>query len=496
MNSNKMDLAQIQKYIAFEEKKRFSFYLPHRQQIKFHAGHAAKERLFRAGNRTGKTFCGVAECSMHLSGLYPSWWDDFNLLKNIIPKEYLKYYPDLEDDWGKGKRFNRPIKAWAASVTSDLTAQVLQAGYFDILPQELVRTIDKRERHHAIKYATGGESELTFKSYKQGREKFQAAKLDLIHFDEEPGKEIYTEGLMRVMSTDETNTAIVLLTMTPLMGMTDLVLGFQEEARKKTIINAYNDTEEVTEQVAIPPGVIHGGKMYIEAGWNDNPYLLEEEKERMRKNLRKEELEAREKGIASIGSGLVYPIAEDCYLWKGEIEKHWSLVFGMDFGWNPSPTVVVFLAYDRDNDIVYCYDEYSGLEMTPSQHSQLLLKRGCSDMPGAVDPAGLGSNQKDGEKLIDLYRQCGLRNIHPANNSVWAGVEVVLTRFRQRKLYIHERCVGLRRELSKYSTDEKGDIKKIDAHFCDAIRYGIVSGLAISRPPNRQPQYAASGWGF
>lgn len=492
-----MDLASIQKQIIFEEKKRFSAYLPHRKQLQFHAGHAAKERLFRAGNRTGKTYGGVAECCMHLTGNYPYWWDDFNLLKDKIPDKYKPYYPDMDTDWGKGKRFNRPIKAWAASVTTDLTSQVLQDnGYFAILPKEFVKPIKKLERHYAIKHVSGGYSELTFKSYKQGREKFQAAKLDLIHLDEEPTKEIYNECLMRVMSTDEENTAIILLTMTPLMGLTDLVLSFQEEARKKTIINAYNETEEVTEQVAIPPGVIHGGKMYVEAGWNDNPYLLEEEKERMRKNLRKEELEAREKGIASIGSGLVYPIAEDCYLWKGEIEQHWSLVFGMDFGWNPSPTAVVFLAYDRDNDIVYCYDEYSGFEMAPSQHSQHLIRRGCTDMPGAADPAGLGSNQKDGDKLIDLYRQCGLRNIQPADNSVWAGVEMVLTRFRQRKLFIHERCVGLRRELSKYSTDEKGDIKKGDDHFCDALRYAIVSGLSMARPPSRKPQYTASGWGF
>ncbi|MGY2808704.1 hypothetical protein ACVIHF_005434 [Bradyrhizobium sp. USDA 4506] len=51
----------------------------------------------------GKTFCGAAETSMHLTGRYPSWW--------------------------VGKRFNEPINAWAASVTGEATRDILQNEY-------------------------------------------------------------------------------------------------------------------------------------------------------------------------------------------------------------------------------------------------------------------------------------------------------------------------------------------------------------------------------
>ena len=54
----------------------FCFYKPSEKQLAFHnAGNEAIERLFLAGNRTGKTYCGCIEDAMHLTGNYPSWWE-------------------------------------------------------------------------------------------------------------------------------------------------------------------------------------------------------------------------------------------------------------------------------------------------------------------------------------------------------------------------------------------------------------------------------------
>ena len=44
-----------------------------------------------------------------------------------------------------------------------------------------------------------GDSVLSFKSYAQGRESWQGASVDLLWFDEEPGFDIYLEGLSRPM---------------------------------------------------------------------------------------------------------------------------------------------------------------------------------------------------------------------------------------------------------------------------------------------------------
>ena len=49
-----------------------------------------KERLFMAANRVGKTVCGAYESALHLTGLYPDWWDGAQ-------------FDDATDGWASGK---------------------------------------------------------------------------------------------------------------------------------------------------------------------------------------------------------------------------------------------------------------------------------------------------------------------------------------------------------------------------------------------------------
>jgi phage terminase large subunit-like protein len=63
---------------------------------------------------------------------------------------------------------------------------------------------------------------LGFKSYDQGREKWQGETLDVVWFDEEPPMDIYMEGLTRTNATG----GMVYLTFTPLLGMSDVVHMF------------------------------------------------------------------------------------------------------------------------------------------------------------------------------------------------------------------------------------------------------------------------------
>jgi phage terminase large subunit-like protein len=72
---------------------------------------------------------------------------------------------------------------------------------------------------------TGGVSSLQFKSYDQGREAFQGTAQHLIHLDEEPSVDIYTECLLRLMTTNGS----LVLTETPLLGISDLMLQYLPE---------------------------------------------------------------------------------------------------------------------------------------------------------------------------------------------------------------------------------------------------------------------------
>ena len=189
-------------------------YSPYPKQKEFHnAGSAFRERLFCGGNRVGKTECGAAEMAMHLTGDYPKWWE--------------------------GKRFVKPVRAWAAGITGESTRDVVQT--------KLLGPADRRESWGTgmipatalgdimtgrgianaidmltVKHVTGGYSSLAFKSYEKGREKWQGAALEVIWMDEECDIEIYTEALTR---TNETK-GIVFMTCTPLLGMSEVMRRF------------------------------------------------------------------------------------------------------------------------------------------------------------------------------------------------------------------------------------------------------------------------------
>lgn len=193
---------------------RLTDYQPYPKQLEFHnAGKEYRERLFLAGNRCGKTQAGAFELAMHLTGQYPIWW--------------------------QGRQFDKPIRAWAAGVTSESTRDVVQEKLFGApdrreswgtgaLPKAaigevmLARGIANSIDIASIKHVSGGWSSLAFKSYEKGREKWQGAALEAIFMDEEPDADLYYEALTR---TNETG-GILFITCTPLKGMSQVMQLF------------------------------------------------------------------------------------------------------------------------------------------------------------------------------------------------------------------------------------------------------------------------------
>ena len=85
----------------------------------------------------------------------------------------------------------------------------------------------------------------------------------------------------------------------------------------------------------------------------------------------------------------------------------------MDVGWGR--TAAIWGAHDKDSDIVYLYDEHYGAEETPAVHGHSIMgvdafgnNRG-KWIPGFIDPAAKGRSQIDGRRLLDSYRNLGLR---------------------------------------------------------------------------------------
>jgi phage terminase large subunit-like protein len=167
-----------------------------------------------AANRVGKSVVGAYETTVHLTGEYPDWW--------------------------RGRRFSEPVDVWAAGDTSETTRDVVQRELMG--PKEEMGTgmIPKRcligepsaRRGVAdavdvaqVKHVSGGVSLLGFKSYDQGRKKFQGTKKHVVWLDEEPDAPIYDECLLRLMTTN----GLMLCTFTPMSGLTEIALRFLPE---------------------------------------------------------------------------------------------------------------------------------------------------------------------------------------------------------------------------------------------------------------------------
>jgi phage terminase large subunit-like protein len=244
----------------------------------FAAGGKHRERLMLAANRVGKTEgVGVYELVLHLTGFYPEWWDAVG-----------------------GRRFHRPIVAWTAGDTGKTVRDILQFkllgkwGEFGtgVLPGDaLVSTTTKQGIGNAVetvtvRHITGGVSSVTLKSYDQRREAFQGTEVDVILLDEEPPLDIYTECLLRTM----TNNGMLMLTFTPLMGMSDVVLEF------------------------LPSGSLEQGaaegKFVVMATWDDVPHLSEAVKAELYKAIPPFQRDARSKGVPQLGAGAIYPVPE------------------------------------------------------------------------------------------------------------------------------------------------------------------------------------------
>ena len=181
----------------------------------FAAGKHHRQRLMLAANRIGKTEgVGLYELTLHATGQYPDWWE--------------------------GRRFLRPIKAWACAVTQQKVREILQdkllgpVGHWGegLLPHDTIVKVTAGGGvadsvsviYVANKY--GGVSQIEFKSYEQGRKGFEGTEQDVILEDEEPPLSIHTECLIRTM----TNDGIMMLTFTPLQGMSEVVLDFLKAA--------------------------------------------------------------------------------------------------------------------------------------------------------------------------------------------------------------------------------------------------------------------------
>lgn len=422
----------------------------------FDAGATYKERIFLASNRTGKSVAGAFELACHLTGEYPFWW--------------------------AGRRFDRPISAWAVGATARSTRDVVQQELFGpmgswgsgMIPLEKMGKtwalqgtpggIDVAE----IKHVSGGMSRVGFKNYEQAIDTFMGVKLDAIWLDEESPQNIYNECLMRTMTTG----GIVLVTFTPLKGLTPFVINFLSKAEflagARPITVPLRELSEAEEGEDARFKDLVGSKAVIQAGWDDAPWLEEDAKAKMLDDTAPHLRAARSKGIPAMGSGNVYPVPfEEISCSPFKIPDHYKRMYALDVGWNK--TAALWAAIDPDSDTIYITDEHYMGECPPAVHTAAIRGRGAW-IPGVIDPASRGRSQTDGQNLFQIYKDMGL-HIYKAKNEVESGIAHTWALMSTGKLKIFSNLSHFPGEYLIYRRNDRGHVIKEKDHLMDCLRY-------------------------
>jgi phage terminase large subunit-like protein len=430
-----------------KDTNRMAFYEPYEYQKKFHNA-KAQQRLLMAGNRIGKSFCGAMEMAFHLTGQYPDWWN--------------------------GRRFNRPIRAWAGGASNETTRDICQKelvgqpddpsakGTGSIPLKYIGETVRKAGVPNAlnslvIKHVTGGWSRLAFKAYEMGKEKWMGESLDVIWLDEEPPSSIYTQSLTRTADKG----GIVYMTFTPENGMTETVAQFVNDLRD--------------------------GQALIQAGWDDAPHMTDTVRDQILAALPPHERKMREQGIPQLGSGLVFPLPESQMVCDPiEIPTYWPRICGIDFGWD-HPTAAAWVAWDRDSDIIYIYDTYAMSQEAVPIHASAIKSKG-NWIPVIWPMDGRQADKGSGKSLTEQYRSEGVNMTreHFSNppqqgqkegsggNSVEAGVQEIYTRLMTNRLKIFNNQSKLLEELRMYHRKDGKIVTKND-DVISAMRYAVMS---------------------
>lgn len=376
---------------------------------------------------------------MHMTGQYPDWW--------------------------QGRRWDRPITVLAGSESSELTRDGVQrllvgppsseeewgTGYIPkarLLDWSRKMGVPNSLDNVTVRHRNGGVSTCLFKSYDQGRTKWQAATVDLVWFDEEPPLDVYSEGRTRTNATRGS----VMVTFTPLLGMSDVVRRFLMEK------DDYRGTVTMT---------IDDAEHYSQA-----------ERDRIVSGYPEHEREARAKGIPIMGSGRVFPVSESSIIVAPfEIPSHWPLIGGLDFGWD-HPTAATKLAWDRDKDCVYVVSDYRKRETTPVLHAAALKGWG-KELPWAWPHDGLQHDKGSGDQLAEAYRKHGLlmttdrAQFEDGSNGVEAGVTQMLERMQTDRWKVFSTCGLWFEEFRLYHRKEGLIVKENDDTIC-ASRYAFM----------------------
>ena len=409
----------------------------------------AVQRALMTANQIGKTTSAAMEVAMHTTGIYPDWWE--------------------------GTRFNEAVNCVCAGKSNDSVRDVVQnellgdpfsedARGTGSIPKHLIgKTTRKAGVPNAlsavmIKHVSGKWSKIRFMAYEQGPDPYMGIRFHVGWMDEEPPQDVWTQFIRATISRPQ---SLLLLTFTPEEGVTEVVDGF---------INNLTT-----------------GQALVKAGWDDAGHMTKERQEELLAQLPPHERDMRSKGIPLMGSGMVFPVDEDdLSIDPFPIPSFWPCICGIDFGWD-HPFAAVWLAWDRDKDIIYVYDAYRVSKALPPMHASAIKKRG-GWVPVVWPHDGLNTDKASGIPLASQYRQEGLNLLSSkfsnppgpnqkegqGGNGIEAGLFDMLTRMEEGRLKVFSNLQDWFEERRQYHRKD-GKVVALRDDLMSATRYAAMS---------------------
>jgi phage terminase large subunit-like protein len=423
----------------------------------FLCGATHRQRLIRGGNQSGKTLAASFETALHLTGLYPRWW--------------------------QGKRFDHPIRAWIAGPSREAVREGPQykllgiagaGGEFGsgmipasamvgLSPPVMIpgggRCVDSfGVQHYGRDGKPNGISTAMYKSFEQGVEKFQGESVHVIWIDERCSEALYAENLARTPATK----GIIYLSYTPLRGGGELTYRFLNEPNPDRC------------DVRIPG--------------SEAVHIDPAKRESVGESLLEHERAARLEGIPQFGIARIFPVRLSDLTKQFSPDNdipdtaRWNV--GLDFGGFNHPAAIVLTAFVPETDQFFAVDSQKLTTGDVGDHARAIaaLSRGLMIPISWPHDGHQKQAAKAGKELADCYRAEGLPMMrsHVTNPSGGISVEPAIRDMisymrRPGGFIIASHLSELLEEMASYHLDEKHNIVRIRDDLVSALRYSFMA---------------------
>lgn len=424
-------------------------YVPHKKQVDFHSS-PAKTRLYIGGNRSGKSFGNVAECTYWLTKRHP-----------------YRRIPVGDYEATRGRINTVDFINGADKILLPLFKQLIPPSY-------LKNGSWEDSYHKASRVLTlNNDSFIEFLSYESDLDKFAGTSRHFVSYDEEPPEVIYTENKARLIDTQGHQW----FSMTPVEGMS-----------------------WVYDAIYLPGKEGNADFHITEISMDENPYLSEEAVREFLEGLDENEKLARGKGQFIEMGGKIYKGFDPTIGGKHVLDRtnlrlpsNVPIGISLDHGFN-NPTALLWHALLPEGRVITFHERYLSGEVVQG-HARYVheFNRTNRIQPAILvaDPSIKNTDPITGTSIQQEYIKFGLP-FTLANNDVKAGIERVSSYLRPRAggipmWQVTRDCPNTIREMARYkwSTyqskkldaryNRKEEPHKKDDHACDSLRYFLMS---------------------